>query len=452
MSKRISTRAFARSTAITLGMLAGMGHAQAQMVATEAVPEVVVITGTLFNPDVAPAKSSLNTTEPQTIITKSYIEDSVVPTADYVTILAITPSLTGQDISGPGLSDGSVKNTLRGLPDGMYGMTYDGIPFGDTNGPSHHSVSYFPGSTIGAIEVERGPGNAGNLGAATYGGSINLFSETLIDNPRAKAQATYGSWNTIEEVLNFQSGAIPTLNNTKVLLSFDNLDSDGALTDQHLDKKNVLLKIEDEVAPNWVLTVFGNFESLLEKLSDNNGATPAQVATYGKNFALQHTDRSLPTFIDYNWTNKYTDLDYIRLRGDAGILKVDNEAYTYAYINHTFSPRSILQTINDINNHTAQGMGTIVNGVKKPTDIPGYMKLNEFRVWGDTFRVNTDYDFGWLTGQVRAGVWLEASATERTRQDYDSTLCLQQGINPWKQVAATCEDSSLVPKTAKLLT
>ena len=191
-----------------------------------------------------------------------------------------------------------------------------------------------------------------------------------------------------------------------------------------------MLKIEDEVAPNWVLTVFGNFESLLEKLSDNNGATPAQVATYGKNFALQHTDRSLPTFIDYNWTNKYTDLDYVRLRGDAGILKVDNDAYTYAYVNHTFSPRSIVQTINDINNHTAQGMGGKLSQSSTASNArrySGILKLNEFRVWGDTFRVNTDYDFGWLTGQVRAGVWLEASATERTRQDYDINSLLPAG-------------------------
>lgn len=453
MSKKLPDRtALFAGAALTLGMVFWMGAAQAQTIATEVVPETVVITGTLFNPDVAPAKASVNTEEPQTIITKSYIEDLIVPTADYVTILAITPSLTGQDISGPGLSDGGVKNTLRGLPDGSFGMNYDGIPFGDTNGPSHHSVSYFPGSTIGAIEVDRGPGNAGNLGAATYGGTINLYSEPLIDNMRAKAQATYGSWNTIQEVLNFQSGAIPELNNTRFLINFDNLDSDGALTDQHVDKKNILLKIEDEVAPNWVLTVFGNFESLLEKLDDNNGATPAQVATFGKNTALQHTDPSLPTYTPYNWTNKYTDMDYIRLRGDADVFKVDNEAYTYAYVNHTFSPRSILQTITDINNHTTEGLGTIVNGVAHPTDIPGYLKLNEYRVFGDIFRVNTDYDFGWLTGQVRAGVWLEANATERVHNDYDITLCYQQGINPWKAIGTTCEDSSLYPKKAKLLT
>ena len=52
--------------------------------------------------------------------------------------------MTGQDVNGPGLSDGGAKNTLRGQADGNFVMQYDGIPFGDTNGPSHHSESDLP--------------------------------------------------------------------------------------------------------------------------------------------------------------------------------------------------------------------------------------------------------------------------------------------------------------------
>ena len=59
-----------------------------------------------------------------------------------MTILSIDPSMTGGDPNGPGLSDGGAKNTLRGLPDGT--AQYDDIPFGDTNGPTHHNISYFP--------------------------------------------------------------------------------------------------------------------------------------------------------------------------------------------------------------------------------------------------------------------------------------------------------------------
>src|SRR6185312_10283243 len=160
------------------------------------VAETVVVTGTAFDPNVAPAKASLETMEPQTIINKSYIHDSVSGAADYTTIVAIAPGMTGFDVNGPGLSDGGVKNTMRGLADGMYGMSYDGIPFGDSNGPTHHSQSYFPASTIGSILVDRGPGNAGTLGAATYGGNISLFSDILTSESHAKVSVTGGSWGS----------------------------------------------------------------------------------------------------------------------------------------------------------------------------------------------------------------------------------------------------------------
>ena len=182
---RLSTAAFALATGAMLA-----ADAQAQQISAAAAPtnvETVVVTGTAFNPEMAPAKASLDTMEPQTIINKSYIEDSIAATGTYTTILAIAPSMTGTDLNGPGLSDGGVKNTLRGLPDGNFGINYDGIPFGDTNGPTHHSESYFPASTIGSIVVDRGPGNAGNMGPSTYGGSINLFSEELTPDQHLRA-------------------------------------------------------------------------------------------------------------------------------------------------------------------------------------------------------------------------------------------------------------------------
>src|SRR5882757_804602 len=170
---QLSTAAIALFSGVVLA-----GSAQAQQLAANSTSalatqgaggiETVVVTGTAFDPESAPAKARLETAEPQTIINRSYIEDSVSETADYTTILAIAPGMTGFDTNGPGLSDGGVKNTMRGLPDGSFGMTYDGIPFGDTNGPSHHSESYFPATTIGAIAVDRGPGNAGNMGASIH--------------------------------------------------------------------------------------------------------------------------------------------------------------------------------------------------------------------------------------------------------------------------------------------
>jgi iron complex outermembrane receptor protein len=394
--------------------------------------ETVVVTGSNFNADVAPAKASLNTTQPQTIINKSYIEDSIAATADYTTILAIVPSLTGQSINGPGLSDGNVKNTLRGLPDGQFGLSYDGIPFGDTNGPTHHSESYFPSSTIGGAIVDRGPGNAGTLGASTYGGTINLFSEPLAGDFHVRQTATYGSWNTWNVNTNVQSGNLDLLGfTTRVLANYQGTGSEGYLTLQSTHRENELLKIETDIAPNWTLTLFGSRNGLSQIVNDANGATPAQIVTYGKNFALQNTNRALPTYFAYNPEHKDTDMEYLRLKGDVtSTLHLDDQAYTYAYVNKSVSTTNIQQKLSDILANTGQGLGTIVGGVPHSTDIPGYTKLNTYRVWGNIFRASFDYDFGSVTGQLRTGLWWESSATERQRYYFDATLCNAPGNAP----------------------
>src|ERR1700744_817502 len=115
-----------RVSAPTFAILAAAAAPACAEKLADAVPgeiETVVVTGTAFDPETAPAKASLDTTEPQTIINKSYIDDSVATTGTYTTILAIAPSMTGTDLNGPVLSDNGVKNPLRGLPDGMFGLT-----------------------------------------------------------------------------------------------------------------------------------------------------------------------------------------------------------------------------------------------------------------------------------------------------------------------------------------
>jgi iron complex outermembrane recepter protein len=429
-------------SAMAAVMLAGTAFAD-----DTSAPETVVVTGTRFNTDAAPAKASLETTEPQTIINRNYIENFLPPQADYVSILAIVPGLTGGDPNGTGLSDGGPKNTLRGQPDGNFVQTYDGIPFGDTNGPTHHNISYFPASTIGSIIVDRGPGNAGTLGASTYGGSINFFSEGLTDDMRARAVASYGSFNTETGIANFQTGSMGTdgFGTIRAMTNLQYMHSDGALTNQDLFTNNVLLKVQDEINSHWTVTLFGNSSFLKENLDDNNGATPAQVAVYGKDFALQDSNPTLPTYTPYNYTSKHTDMDYMRLQGDQWGIKVDNTTYSYAYWNHTFSPAAQTQTLADINADTSQGNWTATlpngekaNGLLSPVNGPApadgilaYTKENAYRVYGDILRLAEDYDLGWINGQIREGVWWETQATHRFRYYYDETECAADGIDPF---------------------
>ena len=117
--------------------------------------------------------------------------------------------------------------------------------------------------------------------------------------------------------------------------------------------------------------------------------------------------------------------------GDLGDIQVDNTIYTYAYVNKTISATDIQQTQADILGGVTEGVGTIVNGVKFASDVPGYTKQNAYRVWGDIARFADDFDFGWVTGQLRAGMWWESSATQRERFDFDLTQCLANACDPW---------------------
>ena len=349
----------------------------------------------------------METTEPQTIINKSYIQDSVAETSDYTTILAIAPSMSGQDYNGPGLSDNGAKNTLRGLSDGNFTMQYDGIPFGDTNGPSHHSESYFPGVTIGSIIVDRGPGNAGNMGAATYGGTVSLFSEALTSDEHATVFGTAGTWGTHSVNANVQTGDFDLAGmSTRVLVNANYVGSSGYLTGQNTSRENYLFKAQTEVAPGLTLTAFANYNGLFQHLNDNAGETAAQINTYGETYALQNSNPALSNYANYSPESKKTDMDYMRLQGSVGGIGIDDTIYTYAYINKTLVRirPNIEQTEADILAGTDEGTGKVIlNGVlcRRPQTCRAIPKpRTPTRVSGNILRASDDFSFGWLTGQV----------------------------------------------------
>jgi len=159
---------------------------------------------------------------------------------------------------------------------------------------------------------------------------------------------------------------------------------------------------------------------------------------------LQTTNPALPTYQPYNFTSKHTDMDYLRVDGEIfSGLTLENTAYTYAYWNHTLSPNNQTQTFQDIQNNTSEGnygpgapnsnlnfASGVASGVKDPNNaILAYSKQNAYRVYGDILRLSQDYDFGWMSGQVRAGIWMETQATHRFKYYFDSITCFNKGVD-----------------------
>lgn len=369
----------------------------------------IVVTATLAN-EIAPVTSSLQTTQPQAIVSRSFIEDSLPATADFNQLALITPSFssTGGD-GGMGISES--KGTLRGFQDGEYNITYDGVPFGDTNDPTHHSNTFFPSNTVETVVVDRGPGNAASLGQATFGGSVNLFSRATRADMGASLRAAYGTNNTFLIRPMLQSGSIAALGGTQVLVGGQYVRTDGVRTLAPYNQTNLFAKVMIPLGPDVNLTLLSTYNKNHFNQPDNDGPTLAQVALYGKHFLL-NDDPSTPQYRGYNYTDKKTDFELVKLEADlAKGVRIENRAYTYYYNNTTLSASDT--TI-------AGGPANVTknaNGTTNVGHIPGYTKLNSYRTYGDILK--GIFDFGPAT--LTAGVWHEWNNTWRSRFQYDLT-------------------------------
>ncbi len=383
----------------------------------------LVVTASSAATAAAPVKASLEATQPQSIIDRKAIDQFIPATADYTQIVNLSPSVSGTSFNGPGL--GEAKTTLRGFKDGEYNITYDGIPWGDANGPTHHSTSFFPSSTIGAVVVDRGPGQAGQLGVASFGGSINLFSPEVSEDTGGSQSVTAGSWNTVMLVTKLSSGKIAQLNDARFLVNFQELSTDGYLSNSGAKAYNQLVRAVFPLWENWDLTLLGTWNYTKVHTNDNSGATLLQTRLFGKNFGLT-SDPANPTYSGYNIVTKHTYFNYARLSGTiTPKLKLEDTVYSYYYKNDTESTLDPTLSPTDIANKTGlaivqtPGGRAVVNG-----HVPGYTKLNVYKIYGNVLHLDQDLPFG----KIKAGLWLEKADTgPRARYDYDATL--GRGLN-----------------------
>ena len=377
----------------------------------------LVVTGASAATTAAPSKASLAATEPQSIIDRKAIDQFVPVTADYNQIVNLGPSMAGTSFGGPGLFE--AKTTLRGFKDGEYNITYDGIPWGDANGPSHHSTSFFPSSTIGAVVVDRGPGEASQLGVATFGGSVNIFSPEVSHDLGGSQSFTAGTWNTFQSVTKLNTGDIDQFNGAHILFNFQELSTKGALTLNKAKAANQLIRGVFPLWGSWTLTLLGTWNYTRIHTNDNFGATLNQVGLYGKNFALDSNPAN-PTYYGYNLVTKHTYFNYAKLNGDiTPTLKLENTIYSYYYKNDTESALDPTLSPTDIANKTGLSITQVPGGAAvKNGHVPGYTKLNVYKIYGDILHLDQELSFG----KIKAGLWAETADTgPRARYDYDAT-------------------------------
>ena len=349
----------------------------------------------------APTDSRLNVIQPQSVIGLEYIANSVAPTADYATIANIAPSVANVETNGPGLSEAK-HTTLRGIDDGGYNVTFDGIPFGDYNTFTHHTTSYFPAKLLGQVVVDRGPGTASTIGNATFGGTLALSSK----DPRTEwgfiPTLSAGSWNTRLGHFEINSGLLSSLNRASAIASYQRMTTDGYRTNSDMKRDTYYVKYLQPIGQGTTLTLL----SSVNKVSFGNPGTVSQqqIDLLGRNFGLSNDNAA--NHLDllnrkYNYQKKKADFEYVGLETKFGNgWSVENKAYTYSYDNRSHEKPKV-------------GSGAAAG------QMLGSLKLNEYRTYGDTLLVSNESAFG----TFKAGLWYDSTTNHRYTYgvNYDTT-------------------------------
>lgn len=350
---------------------------------------------------VAPTQASTLATEPQSLIGSLYLQQNIPPSGDYTDAIAIAPSVSTVAPNGPGLMEAAQVN-LRGFNDGEYNVSFDGLPWGDSNDFTHHSTSYYTNRDTSGIVVDRGPGTASTLGNATFGGTVAVTSKDPTADFGIEPWLSFGSWNTRTEGAELDTGRIAQTGGTSALLIAQNGDSDGYLTHAGQRRQNVMAKIVQPLTEHLTLSFMGLYNKLHQYIPF--GATLAQIQQFGPNYGLNN-DPTSQAYYRYNKDEINTDMGYVGLQYADNGWTLSDKAYTYGY-NH-FGYNAL-----DPNGETPNGT------VYGANDVPGQRMRNIYRSWGDIFRLAK----GLGPGELRTGFWYDHQDNLRWQVETDETL------------------------------
>jgi len=379
----------------------------------------------------APMDASLEATSARTYISPTFIQNFTSPVADYGEAVAMAPGTF--TLNGNGVGLGQSSTYFRGFPDGNYDIDFDGIPFYDTNTPSHHSWAFFPAQFFGGIDFDRSPGTASTIGPTPSGGSIHLLSKDMSPVQNVRGQFAYGSFNTYLYDGQFDSSDVLPNKKFNFQLDIHHLQSDGYQTFNHQTRNGGDIKAQYKISDKTILTGFSGV-IWLDANTPNFSATRCQMygattgytctgalapfAGAGLNFLL--TDNSDPVNYlnnQYNYYHVPTDFEYVGVHSDLGHnIVLDLKPYTYNYDNSekysNATPITYATTINGSKTYNGIAIAPCNVAVTKKgvTAIPcGVDKYNSYRKYGETSTLSQVSKFGIL----RAGFWYEWAATSR---------------------------------------
>jgi iron complex outermembrane receptor protein len=361
--------------------------------------------------DRVPSEALLDRGSPQSVVSGQMIHEIASPVGDFGTVANFTPSFVSSAPNGPGF-DAAKGQTLRGFVDGQFNVTMDGIPFGDPDNFGHHSTSYFPVAMLDHVVIDRSPGSGSDLGYASFGGSVNLFSESIPDQTRARAYGGYGSFNTVLIGTTVNTPSPQASGSAGALATIEYSHSDGAMRYSPGNKRDALLK------GVWLLgdvRVTALYAYDRYNFYNPGSVTTTNVALYGSSYGYNN-DPTSPNYYGYSATERTSDFGYVKaeaaLGGNWGL---EDRLYTYSYDNAGLSLKG---------DQTSSPIGSGFAGIS-PEDIAGRTSYEDYRTFGNDLRVNHHNSVGTLL----VGIWAEHSWENASRSGLDLTTGLPYNVN-----------------------
>jgi iron complex outermembrane receptor protein len=339
---------------------------------------------------VAPSQGSLTARSAQSQISAEFIQNYTSPIADYSQVLLMAPGTFSVSPNGVGLGD--TKTFFRGFKDGQYNMSFDGIPFNDTNDPTHHSWAFFPSQFIGSTIFDRSPGSASSIGPSTYGGSVNMLSRTLEHDPVIRGSASYGSFNTRLFDADLSTGAFGPGGRSRLQVDLHQMKSDGYQTFNYQQRTAFEAKYQFVASEHTAITAFAGVIELTANTPNQKGSTRAQIQQFGDNF-LMTSDPTSPLNYKFNFYSVPTDFEYLGVKSDLGHgWTLDDKVYTLRYYNKQ--------------NY---------NGVTSISATSATDKLNSYRKVGNLLPLTQVSNLG----VFKTGFWSELAFTDRYQAPSD---------------------------------
>ncbi|MDE2081209.1 MAG: TonB-dependent receptor [Burkholderiales bacterium] len=407
-------------------------------------------------PGQALTQGSLKAIQPQSVISQHVIANTAAPTANYTDIIAISPSVVSVDPNGPGMMETQGGPTIRGFQDGQYNVTFDGIPWGDSNDFTHHSTSYFMPQDLGAIVVDRGPGDATNIGPATFGGTVAVHSKDPLPDTTTTLYGSVGSFGTRLLGAEFDTGTLKDYGGVSGFFDYRQAKTDGYITGAGLRRENLFLKAVKPLAGDGRLSFVAMKNTLTQHYSFGatsypyvavqaagqpvTGTLPGQVQVFGPNWGL-NADPASQAFSGYNYDEISTDFEYVGLKTQVAGVSIDNKLYTYGYYHRGYNGSD--PNGGNLNYGAGYGPagspgdGTFPAGAGStngtfyaPTDVAGQRMLMNYRSWGDTLRLAQPLG----PGRLEYGLWIDRQSNDRYQYEIDWTN--GGGFNAASQLAA----------------